>query len=178
MYHFRHLPRTLFGTAPALATLAAFGAIGAFGLARPAAAAAQQVTTDVEEESLDLGGLEGGGQDLGALTGEDENPLQVTGFGIGRYGYDGRTNENTFAGSKLAVALFRELSDQVWFFGQLTTLLEEPEEGGARGCQRGAERGRGRSDPGPPVSPHRHRKRPLDPDAREACGFAPGARAP
>jgi hypothetical protein len=106
-------------------------AVAVLAFVFPAAAIAQQDTTVVEEESLDLGGLDGGGgQNLEALTGEDENPLQVTGFGIGRYTYDGRTNENSFAGSKLALSLFREMSDQVWFFGQLTTLLEEPEGGG------------------------------------------------
>ncbi len=68
-----------------------------------------------------------GGQSLEDLTGEDEFPLQVTGFGVAGYTYDGRTSDNTFAGSKIAVALFRELSDQFWIFGQLTTLLEEPE---------------------------------------------------
>lgn len=136
MSHSRHILR------PSRRSGAFSAAVAVTALALvPSAALAQQDTTVVEEESLDLGGLDGGGQNLEALTGEDEQPLQVTGFGIGKYSYDGRTNENTFAGSKLAVALFREMSDHVWFFGQLTTLLEEPEEGG--GGDAGAEGGEG-----------------------------------
>ncbi|MGD8496213.1 MAG: outer membrane beta-barrel protein [Gemmatimonadales bacterium] len=139
MDHSWHVPPAYRGRSAAYAAAAALAALA---FAFPPAALAQQDTTVVEEESLDLGGMDGGGgQNLEALTGEDETPLQVTGFGIGKYTYDGRTNENTFAGSKLAVALFRELSDQVWFFGQLTTLLQEPEasaEGDA-----GAEGGEG-----------------------------------
>jgi hypothetical protein len=60
-------------------------------------------------------------QDLSALTGENQRPLQITGFGVGGYSYDGRTRENSFAASKIAVSLFHELTDQLWFFGQLTT---------------------------------------------------------
>jgi len=142
MSHSWRLSRTWWGRQSAFAASAAVAAL-AFAFALPSTAFAQEDTTVVEEESLDLGGLDaGGGQNLEALTGEDENPLQVTGFGIGRYTYDGRSDENTFAGSKLAVALFREMSDQVWFFGQLTTLLEEPEGGGAEG-DAGGESGEG-----------------------------------
>lgn len=131
MSAFRHVPRSYIrhSARPAVATAAAVAASAALALVMPATARAQQDTTEVREETLDLGGLDRG-QSLESLTGEGENSLQITGFGIGSYTYDGRTTENTFAGSKLAVALFKELNDQVWFFGQLTTLLAEPEEGG------------------------------------------------
>lgn len=66
-----------------------------------------------------------GGQDLQSLTGEDAFPLQITGFGVGNYTLDARTQANTFAASKIAVAMFRELNDHVWIFGQLTTLIED-----------------------------------------------------
>jgi len=80
-----------------------------------------------QEEEIGLGE---GDQSLEELTGEADYPLQITGFGVAGYRYDGRTDDNSFAGSKLAVSLFRELSDQFWVFGQLTTALEEPEEEG------------------------------------------------
>lgn len=62
-------------------------------------------------------------QSLQDLTGEDEHPLQVTGFGVGDYSYDQRSGDNTAEAGKLAVAFFREISDRFWFFGQLTTAL-------------------------------------------------------
>jgi len=72
-------------------------------------------------------------QEIGALTDEDDALVQITGFAVGEFNYAGRTNDNSFSASKIAVALFRELSDNVWFFGQLTTAIEEgegaPEEG-------------------------------------------------
>jgi hypothetical protein len=67
----------------------------------------------------------GQGQDLQSLTGENAFPLQITGFAVGNYTFDARTKANTFAASKIAVSLFRELNDYVWVFGQLTTLLED-----------------------------------------------------
>ena len=72
----------------------------------------------------------GEGQDLQELTGEAGHELQITGFAVGNYSYAGRTRENSFAASKIALSLFRELSDHVWIFGQLTTALEDPEEEG------------------------------------------------
>ncbi|HKK26664.1 MAG TPA: outer membrane beta-barrel protein [Gemmatimonadota bacterium] len=111
------------------AGFAALVAAGAWLLA-PAGLRAQGAdTTKASVQQLDLSG--GGSRSLESLTGESETPLQITGFGVGSYTYDGRTDENTFAGSKLAVALFRELGDSFWFFGQLTTALSE--EGGAGG---------------------------------------------
>jgi len=66
---------------------------------------------------------------LTSLPGEAEFPLQITGFGVGDYRYDGRTGDNTFQAGKLAVSLFRELSNSVWVFGQLTASVSSPEEG-------------------------------------------------
>ena len=60
-------------------------------------------------------------QDLSALTGESQRPLQITGFGVGDYTYDARTRDNSFSASTIAVSLFKEVTDQLWFFGQLTT---------------------------------------------------------
>ena len=72
-----------------------------------------------------------GDQNLEALTGEGSRPLQITGFGVGSFRLDGRTRDNTFEAGKIAVSAFRELNDHLWFFGQLTTALEEGEsEGG------------------------------------------------
>ncbi len=79
-----------------------------------------------QDVPIDLGGASG--QTLDDLTGEDQRPLQVTGFGVGDYSYDQRTGDNTARAGKLAVAFFREMSDRVWFFGQLTTALASGEE--------------------------------------------------
>lgn len=69
-------------------------------------------------------------QGVGDLTGEDEFPLQITGFGVGDFSYHPRSGENTARAGKLAVSFFREISDKFWFFGQLTTALSSGEEGG------------------------------------------------
>jgi hypothetical protein len=108
-----------------------------------------QVTTldaAAQDEPLDLGG---GGQSLEELTGENARPLQISGFGTAGYTLDGRTKDNSFLASKLAVSLFRELTENLWFFGQLTTLLgghdgeaghdEEAEEGGEEEGEEGGE---------------------------------------
>jgi hypothetical protein len=70
------------------------------------------------------------GQSLEALTEGPSYPLAVTGFGVGDYTYDGRTKENSFGAGKLAVALFREFSESIWMFGQLTTSISQGEGGG------------------------------------------------
>ena len=57
---------------------------------------------------------------LSALPGESAFPLQVTGFGVADYRADGRTKDNSFEAGKLAVSLFRELTDHVWAFGKIT----------------------------------------------------------
>ncbi len=70
----------------------------------------------------------GGGDGL-VETG-DTAPLTITGFGVGNYSYNAKTDDNTFAASKVAVGLFREISDHAYVYGQLTTLLEEDEATG------------------------------------------------
>jgi hypothetical protein len=66
--------------------------------------------------------------DVEPVTGENEHTLSISGFGVGGYTYDGKTNDNSFAAGKVAVALFRELTDNLYVFGQLTTSLSD--EGG------------------------------------------------
>lgn len=68
------------------------------------------------------------GTDIQPVPGQDEHPLAISGFGVGGYTYDGRTNDNSFAAGKVAVSLFRELSDNLYVFGQLTTSISD--EGG------------------------------------------------
>ena len=66
--------------------------------------------------------------DVEPVTGENEHALSISGFGVGGYTYDAKTNDNSFAAGKVAVALFRELTDNLYVFGQLTTSLTD--EGG------------------------------------------------
>ena len=44
---------------------------------------------------------------------------------MGGYTYDGRTGDNSAAAGKIAVSLFRELTDNLYVFGQLTTSLSD-----------------------------------------------------
>jgi hypothetical protein len=67
---------------------------------------------------------------LAELTGENQQPLQVTGFGVVDGRANGRTHDSSFNAGKLAVSLFRELNDNVWVFGQLTTAVASGKEGG------------------------------------------------
>jgi Putative beta-barrel porin-2, OmpL-like. bbp2 len=67
--------------------------------------------------------------DIQVVSGEDEHPLSITGFGVGGYSYDGRTGTNSAAAGKLAASLFRELTNNLYVFGQLTTSISD-EEGG------------------------------------------------
>ncbi|HXI19521.1 MAG TPA: outer membrane beta-barrel protein, partial [Gemmatimonadales bacterium] len=60
----------------------------------------------------------------------DRFPLQITGFGVGDYSYDGRTHDNTFAAGKIALGLFREITDHAYVFGQLTASLSAAAGGG------------------------------------------------
>jgi hypothetical protein len=83
-----------------------------------------QQPADTVDQAIDLGSQN---QDLGEI---DRFPLQITGFGVGNYSYEGRTGDNSFAASKVAVALFREITSRAYVFGQLTTALEESEGGG------------------------------------------------
>jgi len=83
-----------------------------------------QHPSDTLDQPIDLGNQ---AEDLGEV---DRYQLQITGFGVGNYSYAGRTGENSFAASKVAVALFREISSRAYVFGQLTTALEEDEVSG------------------------------------------------
>jgi hypothetical protein len=67
--------------------------------------------------------------DLENLTGETQAPVQITGFGVVDGQANGRTGDNSFDAGKLAVAMFRELNEHVWIFGQLTTSVSPPEGG-------------------------------------------------
>jgi Putative beta-barrel porin-2, OmpL-like. bbp2 len=89
----------------------------------PMRAGAQQ-PADTLDQAIDLGSQN---EDLGEI---DRFPLQITGFGVGDYSYAGRTGDNSFAASKVAVALFREVTTRAYVFGQLTTALTTPEGGG------------------------------------------------
>lgn len=93
------------------------------GLVGSVPAVAQQ-PSDTLDQAIDLGD-----QPLD-LSDSDRFPLQITGFGVGNYSYAGRTGENSFSASKVAVALFREITSRAYVFGQLTTALAEPEAGG------------------------------------------------
>ena len=95
--------------------------VGGLLLARPASA---QQPADTLDKPIELGNQPA---DLGE---GDQFPLQITGFAIGDYSYDGRTGDNSFAASKVALALFREITGNAYVFGQLTTALQEPEAGG------------------------------------------------
>jgi hypothetical protein len=101
------------------ATLLVLGA-----LAGGVPAAAQQQPGDTVDRPIQLGNRSG---DLGE---SDRFPLQITGFGVGDYSYAGRTGDNSFAASKVALAVFREITSHAYIFGQLTTALQEPEGGG------------------------------------------------
>jgi hypothetical protein len=59
----------------------------------------------------------------------ETNPLVISGFAVGLGSYDRNLAQSTALGSKLALSLFRPWSDQLYFFGQLTTHLEEADSG-------------------------------------------------
>src|SRR5216117_1973325 len=60
---------------------------------------------------------------------EETTPLTISGFAVGLGSYDRNLAQNTALGSKLALSVFRPWSDQLYFFGQLTTHLEEADSG-------------------------------------------------
>ncbi|MBI1966677.1 MAG: outer membrane beta-barrel protein [Gemmatimonadetes bacterium] len=64
------------------------------------------------------------------ITLEERNPVTLTGFAVGVASYDRNLRENTAAGSKLALSLFRPWSDRLYLFGQLTTHLERDDSTG------------------------------------------------
>ena len=57
--------------------------------------------------------------------GAETNPLVVSGFAVGLSRYDRNLAQSTALGSKLALSLFRPWSDQLYFFGQLTTHVDQ-----------------------------------------------------
>jgi putative OmpL-like beta-barrel porin-2 len=57
--------------------------------------------------------------------GTETNPLVVSGFAVGLSRYDRNLAQSTALGSKLALSLFRPWSDQLYFFGQLTTHVDQ-----------------------------------------------------
>jgi len=59
----------------------------------------------------------------------DYNQLQISGFAVGEYAYQLNTRENTFRGNKMAVSVFKPVNTGLYFFGQLTTALEDGESG-------------------------------------------------
>ena len=60
---------------------------------------------------------------------EETTPLTISGFAVGTGMYDRNLAQNRAMASKLALSLFRPWSDQLYFFGQLTTHLEEADSG-------------------------------------------------
>ena len=74
-----------------------------------------------------LGAAQGGNADL-----EEKTPLVVSGFAVGLGSYDRNLAQSTALGSKLALSIFRPWSDQLYFFGQLTTHLEQADSGPPR----------------------------------------------
>jgi len=63
--------------------------------------------------------------DVQAMTGEDQHALAISGFAVGQYTYDGKTGDNSFGAGKVALSLFRELTDNLYVFGQLTTSISD-----------------------------------------------------
>jgi len=59
----------------------------------------------------------------------ETNPLVVSGFAVGLGSYDRNLAQSAALGSKLALSVFRPWSDQLYFFGQLTTHLEAADSG-------------------------------------------------
>lgn len=100
------------------------GALLLLGALHGSVSAVAQQPADTLDKPLTLGSQ---GEDLGEI---DRFPLQITGFGVGDFSYAGRTGENSFSASKVAVALFREITSHAYVFGQLTTALQPAEGGG------------------------------------------------
>lgn len=65
-----------------------------------------------------------------AVTFQDTRSLTISGFAVGTYDWDRNAGTNTFAGSKIALSLFRPWSDNLYLFGQLTTSLGTDETTG------------------------------------------------
>ncbi|HLZ44056.1 MAG TPA: outer membrane beta-barrel protein [Gemmatimonadales bacterium] len=65
----------------------------------------------------------------GGVPSDESTPLTISGFAVGLGSYDRNLAQNTAVGSKLALSMFRPWSDQLYFFGQLTTHLERSDSG-------------------------------------------------
>src|SRR5467141_3614764 len=76
---------------------------------------------------LAVAGRQGVAQDAKLET--ETNPLVLSGFAAGLGRYDRNLAQSTALGSKLALSVFRPWSDQLYFFGQLTTHLEKADSG-------------------------------------------------
>ena len=61
---------------------------------------------------------------------EETRAVTVSGFAVGSYDWDRNARTNTFAGSKIALSLFRPWSDYLYLFAQLTTSLQPADSGG------------------------------------------------
>jgi hypothetical protein len=61
---------------------------------------------------------------------QETRAVTVSGFAVGAYDWDRNARTNTFAGSKIALSLFRPWSDNLYLFGQLTTHLHTDETTG------------------------------------------------
>lgn len=57
------------------------------------------------------------------VTFETPRTVTVSGFAVGSFDWDRDAKRNSFAGSKIALSLFRPWSDNLYLFGQLTTAL-------------------------------------------------------
>ena len=86
-----------------------------------ASVAARTSAQNKADQPVDLNGP----GDVQPVTGENEHALGITGFGVGGYTLDGKTKDNSFSAGKVAVSLFRELTDNLYVFGQLTTSLSD-----------------------------------------------------
>src|SRR5512143_3589932 len=65
------------------------------------------------------------------VTFEESHTVSVSGFAVGTFDWDRNARANSFAGSKIALSLFRPWSDYLYLFGQLTTSLATDETTGA-----------------------------------------------
>lgn len=69
-------------------------------------------------------GRAGVAQDVPVDLEEEKSSVVVSGFAVGDASYDRNLAQNGALASKLALSLFRPWSDQLYFFGQLTTHVE------------------------------------------------------
>src|SRR5438552_16937386 len=63
------------------------------------------------------------------VTFEQKTPLLVSGFAVGTANYDRNRAQNGALASKLGQSLFRPWSDQLYFFGQITTPVDQAGRG-------------------------------------------------